>query len=478
LVPVNMAYQNWDDHDRSGRYIGIDMAKNFLNQLDSNAVLFCNGDNDTYPLWYAQNVEGIRTDVRIINQSLLPTDWYSSVLLHKVYDSEALPLTLDKEDLQTGSFENGIVVHDLGTHTSEEFQNYWNELRVDECFKSEQSLTDVIARIRKERRASANSERQYLHGDKVFIPVDKQAVIKAGLVSAKDAIQVEDTIHLDVGGRYISKGDLLVMDLISQNAKTGWKRPIYFTSVSGLDFYDLNNYLQLEGLVYKFVPINGGQAGREPLRMDEEKLFNNLVKNYRYYGMKEKKNFFLDEKASYVPNDYIKWGLYYAKASYAHIDQFKRIQEAVNKGEIKTTSTRAEVLKMGANIGSHATVGDYLTYEAGQLETYKSKGVEALRKMLVEIPASVMQMRRDMKAEYAMAFLDLGAEKDAKQMLDDCVKDCIEYGTYFQRWDDQMFGMREVQISREILEQAIQKCEGAGKADWAKEIKTKASGVL
>jgi hypothetical protein len=77
-----------------------------------------------------------------------------------------------------------------------------------------------------------------------------------------------------------------------------------------------------------------------------------------------------------------------------------------------------------------------------------------------------------------MAFLDLGAEKDAKQMLDDCVKDCIEYGTYFQRWDDQMFGMREVQISREILEQAIQKCEGAGKADWAKEIKTKASGVL
>ncbi len=423
-------------------------------------------------------MEGIRTDVRIINQSLLPTDWYSSVLLHKVYDSEPLPLTLDKEDLQTGSFENGIVVHDLGTHTSEEFQNYWGELRVDECFKSEQSLADVIARIRKDRRTSANSERQYLHGDRIFIPVDKQAVLKAGLVASKDAIQVEDTIHLDVGGRYISKGDLLVLDLISQNAKTGWKRPIYFTSVSGLDFYDLNNYLQLEGLVYKFVPINGGQAGREPLRMDEDKLFNNLVKNYRYYGMKEKKNFFLDEKASYVPNDYIKWGLYYAKASFAHVDQFKRMQEAVNKGEIKTTSTRTEVLKMGANIGSHATVGEYLAYEAGQLETYKSKGVEALRKMLVEIPASVMQIRRDMKAEYAMAFLDLGAEKDAKKMLDDCVKDCIEYGTYFQRWDDQMFGMREVQISREILEQAIQKCELAGHSDWAKEIKTKASGIL
>jgi len=110
LVPVNMGYQNWDDHDRSGRSIGIDMAKNFLESLEPNAVLFCNGDNDTYPLWYAQNVEGIRTDVRIINQSLLPTDWYSSVLLDKVYESEPLPLSLTKEDLQTGSFEGGIEI--------------------------------------------------------------------------------------------------------------------------------------------------------------------------------------------------------------------------------------------------------------------------------------------------------------------------------------------------------------------------------
>jgi len=478
LVPVNMAYQNWDDHDRSGRYIGIDMAKNFLNQLDSNAVLFCNGDNDTYPLWYAQNVEGIRTDVRIINQSLLPTDWYSSVLLYKVYDSDPLPLTLDKEDLQTGSFENGIVVHDEGTHTSEEFQNYWGELRVDECFKKEQNLSDVVARIRKERRSSGNSDRQYLHGDRVFIPINKQSVLNAGVLPAKDAIQIEDTLHLNVGGRYISKGDLLVLDLISQNAKTGWKRPIYFTSVSGLDFYDLNNYLQLEGLVYKFVPINGGQSGREPLRMDEDKLYNNLVKNYRYYGMKEKKNFFLDEKASYVPGDYMKWGLYVAKAMYAHMDQFKRIQEAINKGEMKTTTTRAEVLKMGANLGSFATVGDYLTFEAGQMENYKKKGVEALRKILVEIPESVMPMRRDMKAEYAMAFMDLGADADAKKMLDDCVKDCVQYGTYFQRWEDQIFGMREVQISKEILEQAIQKCERSGHADWAKEVKSKSSAIL
>ena len=109
-APLLMASQNWDDHDRSGRYIGIDMAKNFLEPLEQNAVLFCNGDNDTYPLWYAQNVEGIRTDVRIINQSLLPTDWYSSVLLDKVYESEPLPLSLTKEDLQTGSFEGGIEI--------------------------------------------------------------------------------------------------------------------------------------------------------------------------------------------------------------------------------------------------------------------------------------------------------------------------------------------------------------------------------
>lgn len=478
LVPGNMAYQNWDDHDRSGRYIGIDMAKNFLNQLDSNAILFCNGDNDTYPLWYAQNVEGIRTDVRIINQSLLPTDWYSSVLLQKVYQSNPLPLTLDGEDLQTGSFENGIVVHDEYTNNNEEFQNYWGELRVDECFKTRRNLADVIAQIRKERRSSGNRERQYLHGDNVFIPVDKNAVLNAGVVSKKDANLIVDTININVGGRYISKGDLLVLDLISNNAKTGWKRPVYFTSVSGLDFYELNSYLQLEGLVYKFVPINGGQMSREPNRINEDKLYENLVKNYRYYGMKEKKNFFLDEKASYVPTDYAKWGLYSAKTSGGHIDQFKRLQEAVNKGEIKASATRDEVSKMGANIGAYATVADYLAGEAGMLETYRKRGIEVLNKILLEIPNDVMPLRRDMKAEYAYAFMDLGANKEAKKMLDECVDECIQYGTYFERWNDQMFGMREVEISQEIVKTAIQRCEQNGHADWAKEIRNKAAAII
>jgi len=99
-----MGYQNWDDHDRSGRMIGKNSAQNFLNNLEPNAVLICNGDNDTYPLWYLQNVEGVRTDVRIINMSLLPTEWYSSVLLDKVMKSEPLPMTLTKKDLQTGKF--------------------------------------------------------------------------------------------------------------------------------------------------------------------------------------------------------------------------------------------------------------------------------------------------------------------------------------------------------------------------------------
>jgi hypothetical protein len=118
-------------------------------------------------------------------------------------------------------------------------------------------------------------------------------VIKAGVVSPKDQALIADTLKFNIGGNYITKGDIVVYDLIATNAAQGWKRPIYFTSVSGYDFNSLNSFLQLEGLVYKFVPINGGADGGQPRKINDYLTYRNLVHNYGYYGMKEKKNLYL-----------------------------------------------------------------------------------------------------------------------------------------------------------------------------------------
>ncbi|MDA1182333.1 MAG: hypothetical protein O3B82_01935, partial [Bacteroidetes bacterium] len=445
LVPGNMGYQNWDDHDRSGRTIGIDMAKNFLGSLEPNAVLFCNGDNDTYPLWYAQNVEGFRKDVRIINQSLLPTDWYSSVLLNKVYASEPLPLTLTKKDLQTGSFDGGIEIMDPDGEVT--------------------SLAAAVKQVIAENNPGA--ERNYFKARKVSFPVNRKAVIASGLVRGADTSEIVNQIQYSIGGSYISKGDLVLMDLICENARQGWKRPIYFTSVSGYDFYDLNDYLQLEGLVYKFVPIRGGSNQRQPQRIAEDKLYKNLVKNYRYCGMKEKKNFFLDDKAAYVPADLQQMASLLARSylgKISYYNQYARVVAEKGSGGIPVPP-------------GYASVDAFLAIEGKKIAEYRKKGIEVVGHILTEIPENVMPMRKEYKADYGLVLLELGDTKTAKKTLDLAVKDCTQYARYFVRWEDETFGAREVQSSRETLKGIIDGCNQLGRKDWAAEFTKLSEGI-
>ncbi len=443
LVPGNMAYQNWDDHDRSGRSIGIDMAKNFLGNLEPNAILFCNGDNDTYPLWYAQNVEGFRKDVRIINQSLLPTDWYSSVLLNKVYASDPLPLTLTKKDLQTGSFDGGIEIVDPNGVTS---------------------LAAAVRQVIGEN--NLGDERNYLKARKVSFPVNRKAVIASGLVRGDDTSQIVNQIEYSIGGSYISKGDLVFMDLICENARQGWKRPIYFTSVSGYDFYDLNDYLQLEGLVYKFVPIRGGSNQRQPQRVAEDKLYKNLVKNYRYCGMKQKKNFFLDDKAAYVPGDLQQMASLLARTYLGKISVYNQYAKAVRE--------KREDIPVPPG---YASIDAFLAIEGKKIAGYRKKGIEVIGHILTEIPENAMPMRKEYKADYGLVLLELGDTKTAKKTLDLAVKDCTQFARYFVRWENETFGAREVQSSRETLKGIIDGCKQLGRKDWAAEYTKRSEGI-
>ncbi|MBL7812628.1 MAG: DUF2723 domain-containing protein [Bacteroidetes bacterium] len=462
LVPVNMGYQNWDDHDRSGRYIGIDMAKNFLNSLGYNAVLLCNGDNDTYPLWYAQNVEGIRTDVRIINESLLPTEWYSSVLLNKVYKSDPLPLTVTRRDLQTGSFEYGIEIDRQGYKARRPLRKTIQELLADNRARGGQGIT--------------------WHGGLQYIKVDKEAVKKAGVVSPKDYRYIVDSIELDIGGTYLSKGDLVVYDLIATNAERGWTRPIYFTSVSGYDFNFLNKYLQHEGLVYRFVPIKGGVESRnEPHKLADFQMYNNLVHRYRYYGMNKKKNFFLDDKAAYVPNDMQQMALGLANYYLMESEQFDMVKKSLDSGRTIPAPP------------GFASINEYVDVMKDSIPLYKKRGIELLNHMMKEIPESVMPMRRDLKTEFAITLISLGDLENGKKLLDAAMKDNQQFAKYFNRWKDEtwmeesqrsgvpinnIFAYREVSNSQYFMDRVLKFCAQKGHKDWETQYKQMTTGIL
>lgn len=286
--PVLLASENWDDHDRSDRYLGISFAKNYLNSCAPNAILFTNGDNDTYPLWYAQNVEGYRKDVRIINMSLLSTDWYSNALRKKVFDSEPLPMTSTTEQMVAGK---------------REYIRFYNNGKLDQ--NKFYPLLDVVKFMlsdNQQQMASSGSELvNYLPTKKFRVPVDKNAIVENGVVDAKDIARVEDELRFEYTQNGMYKGNLVVFDIIATNAEQGWKRPIYFTTTTGSSAYlNLDEYFRHEGLAYRLVPIKSDKNMRGMI--DNDLLYKRLMEDYEWGNM-EKGEMFLDDKATLVPRN-------------------------------------------------------------------------------------------------------------------------------------------------------------------------------
>ncbi|WP_297512290.1 DUF2723 domain-containing protein [Flavobacterium sp.] len=237
-VPVLMASENWDDHDRSNRYTAIAMAKNYLDSCDKNAILFTIGDNDTFPLWYAQEIEGYRTDVRIVNTSLLMTDWYIDQMKQKVYDSEGLPISFTHSQIVADNRD--IIIF------QKETENRWNLNDFIAFAKSEDTITTI--KMRNEHRA------HFFPTNKVRIPVDKATVLNRKLVNPKQSDSIVPFIDIDIKGGALYKNRLIMLDILNNNH---WKRPIYFSpgSFGDDDYLWMKEYLQLDGMVYKLVPI-------------------------------------------------------------------------------------------------------------------------------------------------------------------------------------------------------------------------------
>jgi hypothetical protein len=287
-APVLMGSQNWDDHDRSGRELGMSFAKNYLNSCEKNAILFTNGDNDTYPLWYAQNVEGVRTDVRVINLSLLPTEWYSSALRRKVFDSEPLPLSIPAEKIVSGKrdyvryFDNGF----------DQNKFYPLDQVLDYMTDDDQS---------KMQRTQGGDLINVFPVQNFSVDVDREAVKASGIVPAKDTANIIDKMFWNIGRSGLSKGDIVVLDIIATNAKTGWKRPIYWTTTTGSSVYlNLDKYLRNNGLTYQLLPVEANQRMRG---MDDMDLLYDRLMNVYEWGNMDKGTLNLDDKAQLVPQN-------------------------------------------------------------------------------------------------------------------------------------------------------------------------------
>ena len=279
-VPGILISQNWDDHDRSGRETAHAMAVQYLEACDPNAIIFTIGDNDTFPLWYAQEIEGIRRDVRVVCTSLLNVDWYIDQMKRKAYDSDPIPSSLTHDQYKWGTRD--YVIKEVVTKDTLGLDQFLGFITNDDPrTKYKHILEQQGYDTSGQRRQDLNAN--YLPTEHVRIPVDKESVLRNGIVKAKDSASIVPYIDIRIKGSAIYKNRLLMLDIIANN---NWERPIYFSggAFGDDDYIWMKDYLQLDGLVYKLVPIKTAVADNNPFdmgRIDTDKMYD-MVMNWEW----------------------------------------------------------------------------------------------------------------------------------------------------------------------------------------------------
>ena len=279
-VPVLMAAQNWDDHDRSNRRTAVEMASNYLNSVGENGILVTHGDNDTFPLWYAQEVENVRPDVRICNTSLLGTDWHIDQMKWAVNESAPLPLSVGQEQYLYGTNEY-IPVYDTRNEVT--------------------SIADVMALFRNPKvKAPMTSGRRvdYIASRKISIPVDRENVIRAGILDAKYASQIPDSIIITIpkDKDMISKPELFMLDLLSGYK---WDRPINLLSMGGDINIGIKEYLEYEGYSFKLIPIKNKTTTTVAGFVDTDDLYRKMTETYKWDAVASG-DYFIDYQNQYT----------------------------------------------------------------------------------------------------------------------------------------------------------------------------------
>lgn len=394
FVPYIMGAEGWNDHDRSKRTLARDTAINYLESCAPNAILFTNGDNDTFPLWYAQEVEGIRTDVRVVNLSLLQTDWYINQMRRKAYESDPVPFTIPPDKYLATKREVIYLMSD-------------DEKGKPMSLKSglEFALSDDPAN----KIDNGARPLDYIKSRRFFVPVDSAAVMKNKVISLKDTSRLAKNIIFTIPKGYITKNDLMVLDLVAHN---DWTRPIYFAVTTGNDAYiGLEKYFQLEGLAYRFVPIE--QSPMEQAmggRVNTEVMYKNIMEKFQWGGV-DKPGVYLDENCvRLVGNLRMQMGIL------AHA--------LINEGKTKKAEAvldKCLEVMPDENIPFDATLFSVCSayYQIG-----KTDKANALSKKLFDIFEGDLKVYRSLKPKHLPAFYrDMEQAKEILRRLHNLARD-------------------------------------------------------
>ena len=286
LVPIQMASQTWDDHDRSNRYTCRDFGQNYLMSLQEkgNPIIFTNGDNDTFPLWYNQEVEGVGTDARVCNLSYLQTDWYIDQMKRPAYDSPSVPITWPRLDFCSGTNEY-VTVEPGAKQQILEFYKQNPEAAKKQFGDEPFELKNVL----KYWVRSKNPDLHIIPTDTLYVTIDKEAVKKSGMMMASDTIPDKMVISL-AGKNALYKGDLMMLEMIAQ---CNWVRPIYVALTVGEDNYmNLGDNFVQEGLVNRITPFTTNKPGAK--NFDTEKAYHNIMTRFKFGNLKQK-GLYIDE---------------------------------------------------------------------------------------------------------------------------------------------------------------------------------------
>jgi hypothetical protein len=397
LVPLQMASQTWDDHDRSDRYMARDFGANYLNSLPEKGypIIFTNGDNDTFPLWYNQEVEGVRTDSRVCNLSYLQTDWYIDQMRRPAYDSPSVPIQWERLDYVEGTNDYIEIRPEMKEAVLEIYKK--NPAAASRKFGEEPfELRNVLDYWVK----SKDGNLHYIPTDTVYITLDKAAVLRSGMyipeqyrgaTDEETMAKIPDRMVISLKGRnMLTKNHIMLLEML---ASTNWERPLYMSTTVGSDNYvGLEPFFIQEGLAYRITPFNFRKLGlaQNGFAIDSETMYNNLMHRFKFGGMSNP-GIYIDETIT--------------RMGYTH----RRLY----------------------------------TMLANQLirEGKKDKALAVLNKCNEEFPASILPHNywQSQSHQIGQAYLALGETEKAMDILTQVADNDIEYITWYLSLGDNHF---------------------------------------
>ena len=392
LVPVQMASQTWDDHDRSGRYTCRDFGQNYLMTLQDKGypIIFTNGDNDTFPLWYNQETEGFRTDARVCNLSYLQTDWYIDQMKRPAYDSPSVPITWPRLDFCSGTNDYVQVDPSLKQQIMDFYKEHPAEAK-EQFGENPFELKNVLNNWVRTK----NKEMHVIPTDTLYLTIDKEAVKKSGMMMASDTIPDRMVISL-AGKRALYKNDLMMLEMLAQ---CNWTRPLYVAATVGSDNYmNLGDNFVQEGLAYRITPFTTNKPGAK--NFDTEKTYNNVMNRYKFGGL-DKKGLYIDETIM--------------RMCYTHRNLFAQLALAL--------------IREGKN----------------------DKALKVLRKAEKSIPEyNVPNTFVSGSADLARGYALIGCKADAARILRQVWNNAKQYADYYVSQEGSRFDMCQTDVMRQL----------------------------